>query len=138
MKKLGGILSAIALAAMPVMLAATPSDAARSHVRAYHSAYEGLWSVSIYTRSGSCNASYRYPVAIVGSRVEAVEGETNFQVSGYVTHGGRIGVTVSQGGQSATGYGRLSHSQGGGWWRTSDGQCSGVWSAVRRMPDNRY
>jgi hypothetical protein len=133
MKKLGGILSAIAIAGMLVALAATPSDAARSHVRYLHSAYDGLWSVSIYTRNGSCSASYRYPVAIVGSRVVAAEGEDSFQVSGYVTHGGRIGVTVSQAGQSATGFGRLSRTTGTGWWRTASGECSGVWSAVRRQ-----
>jgi len=44
---------------------------------------------------------------------------------------GAIRVTVAQGGQSASGAGRLSGNSGRGWWRTATGQCSGQWTAER-------
>jgi hypothetical protein len=39
-------------------------------------------------------------------------------------------VTISAGGQSATGMGRLNGTLGGGSW--TGGSCSGSWTAERR------
>jgi hypothetical protein len=109
-------------------VAASPSDAAK----AGRGPYDGLWSVSIITRSGPCDPSYRYPARIVGGRVTQVDNDYSYQISGTVNASGSITVAVSKAGGSATGYGRLSGSHGGGVWRTDGGQCAGSWSAARR------
>ena len=128
MRTFAGAVAAIAMAGALTAATVTPSDAGK-YVR---SPYDGLWSVSIYTQNGPCDPSYRYPARIVGSQVLQADNSFDYQISGVVTRAGGISVTVRRGNQSATGYGRLSRTQGTGWWRTAGGQCSGVWNAVRR------
>jgi hypothetical protein len=126
MRKAGGIFTAIAAAAAMVSLAATASDAAtRSR------AYDGLWSVSIFTKQGPCS-TYRYPARIVGGLMQQAEPDFTYQISGGVNSAGGIIVTVSSGGQSATGRGHLNRTRGVGVWKAAGGQCSGVWNADRR------
>ena len=91
--------------------------------------YDGLWSVSVITEKGDCDPGYRYPIRISnGTLVNA--GDSAFNISGKVGQTGAITVTVSAGGQSATGSGRLAGNGGGGLW--TGGQCSGSWTAERR------
>jgi hypothetical protein len=137
MRKLAQIAIAVLFAGSAIALAASPTNAAPKRARTHHphvgmtSSFDGMWSVSVFTRAGQCDASYRYPAQIIGGRVTG-GGDGSYSVSGYVSPNGRIAVTVSQSNGSATGYGRLSGSHGGGLWRTSGGECSGVWSASRR------
>lgn len=133
MRKLGGVVSAIAIASVLAAIAATPSDAAgKKHVRTRSRAYDGLWSVSIRTKAGPCDASYRYPARIVGGQILQAINDFSYQISGVVVSSGAIAVTVSQGGQSATGYGRLHGARGGGRWSAGGNTCYGTWSAMRR------
>jgi hypothetical protein len=136
MSKLG-VLTAVLMAFVVADLAATTSAApaqaapkrltqARSH------AFDGLWSVSILTQAGPCSAAYRYPARIIGGRVMQATNDFSYQISGAVVASGAILVTVSQGGQSATGYGRLRGASGGGRWTASGNQCYGTWTAMRR------
>jgi hypothetical protein len=91
--------------------------------------YDGLWSVSVVTEKGDCDRGYRYPIRIShGQLVNA--GDAVFTVTGKVAQTGAITVTVSAGGKSATGSGRLAGAAGGGSW--SGGSCSGTWTAERR------
>ena len=126
MKRLG-VLTAVAVAL--VVAAATPSEAAK---KGRSGAYDGLWSVSIRTQAGPCDPSYRYPARIVGGRVLQADNDFSYQISGNVIASGGIAVTVSKGGQSATGYGRLRGSSGGGRWSAGGNTCYGTWSAMRR------
>jgi hypothetical protein len=133
MKKLGGAVTAIAVAGLLVAIAATPSHAdalKRTYVRSH--AYDGLWSVSIRTQYGPCDASYRYPARIVGGQVVQAGSDFSYQISGAVVSSGAIAVTVSKGLGSATGYGRLRGGSGGGRWSAGNNQCYGTWSAMRR------
>jgi hypothetical protein len=123
MRKLGGIVTAAAIAAALVAIAVTPSVAA--------SAFDGLWSVSIFTSQGPCS-TYRYPARIAGGRVTQAEPDFTYQLAGSVNGSGGIVVTVSSGGQSATGRGRLNRTRGTGNWAATGGQCRGTWSAERR------
>jgi hypothetical protein len=127
MRKLG-VLTVVALAGM-LVIAATPSEAAK---RGRSSAYDGLWSVSIRTQAGPCDPSYRYPARIVGGQIRQADNDFSYQISGAVVGSGGIAVTVSKGGQSATGYGRLHGSSGGGRWSAGGNACYGTWSAMRR------
>jgi hypothetical protein len=132
MKNLLRLVSAVAVAAVLSTIATTPSEAARRSARGGATAYDGLWSVLIITVSGTCDRGYRYPVRIIRGRVQHGDADLSYQVYGAVGRGGAIRVTVARGGQSATGYGRLSRNYGSGRWRTSTGQCSGNWTAERR------
>jgi hypothetical protein len=117
-------LFAIAFAALLVGGSSAPSDAIAS------GAFDGDWSVVIYTRHGDCDSSLRYSVHIVDNRV--IAGEPSYQAAGRVAPNGDIHVVVAEGGQSANGFGRLVGNNGSGQWRTSTGQCAGNWTAVRR------
>jgi hypothetical protein len=102
-------------------------------VRAALSAFDGSWSVVIYTQTGGCGPSYRYGVRIVNGRVVNDVGDSA-DLQGRVSPNGAIRVSVSSGGQQANGEGRLSRAAGGGTWRGegSAGSCAGVWQATRR------
>jgi len=121
------VLTAVTVAL--VMAAATPSEAAK---KGRSGAYDGLWSVSIRTEAGPCDPSYRYPARIVGGQVRQADNDFSYQISGNVIASGGIAVTVSKGGQSATGYGKLRGTSGGGHWSAGGNTCYGTWSAMKR------
>jgi|SRR5579863_4506927 hypothetical protein len=122
MRKLGGVVTAAAIAAA---LAAAIPFAARAA-----NSYDGSWSVTIYTQAGNCPSSLRYGVRVARGRV--FTDDQSYQVNGTVAPNGATRVMVSEQGQSASGTGRLSGNAGAGRWRTSTGQCSGQWTAARR------
>jgi len=95
-------------------------------------AFDGNWSVVIYTRSGACDAAYRSGVQIQNGIIFPDGGGLNW--NGRVSPKGAVRVSVSAGGQSASGSGRLSRNSGGGTWRGQGnrGRCSGTWTAERR------
>jgi hypothetical protein len=128
-----GAAKTIAIGSLIAAMTAVPADAAQKRaMQARSHPYDGLWSVSIHTQAGPCDASYRYPARIVGGRVLQADNDFSYQISGAVVASGAILVTVSQGGQSATGYGRLRGASGGGRWSAGGNQCYGTWSAMRR------
>ena len=116
---------AASFAALLVALPSAPSDAARRP-----SAFDGQWSVVIYTTYGDCDRSLRYSLQIIGGQI--VSAQQNYQLAGAVATNGSIRVTVAEAGRSASGSGRLVGNNGSGQWRTSTGQCAGQWTAVRR------
>jgi hypothetical protein len=118
---------AIVFGALLVASTSAPSDAVAG------GAYDGNWSVVINTQRGDCDRSLRYSVRIVNSQVQA--GEQSYQAAGRVSASGEIRVVVAEGGQSASGLGRLVGNSGRGEWHTSTGQCAGSWTAVRRGAD---
>ena len=117
---------------LAVATAATAATRRAAHLHPHSRVYDGLWSVSIRTAVGPCDSSYRYPARIVGGRITQADTSLSYQISGAVVPNGAIAVTVSRGGHSATGYGRLRGTSGGGRWSTEANQCSGTWSAMRR------
>jgi hypothetical protein len=136
MRKPGGFVIALVLAAGVAAVAATPSYAAGKKKHYTRSAvYDGLWSVSIRTKSGPCDAAYRYPARIVSGQIVQADNDFSYQISGAVVSSGAMAVMVNKGLGSATGYGRLHGATGYGRWSTSGNQCSGTWSALRRAAD---
>jgi hypothetical protein len=125
MKNLSRLLLAPTIAAA-LLLACTPTNAAH---RGGGSAYDGTWSVAIYTLRGDCG-SVRVAARIVGSRVYSED--QSYQANGAVGANGVIRVAVAGAGRSASGSGRLSHNAGAGRWWSPRGECSGSWSASRR------
>jgi hypothetical protein len=114
------------LATLVLGFVCTPTNAAH---RGGSSAYDGTWSVAIYTLRGDC-ASVRVAARILGGRVYSED--QSYQSNGAVGANGVIRVTVAGAGRSALGFGRLSNNSGAGRWRSSRGECSGSWSATRR------
>jgi hypothetical protein len=97
--------------------------------------FNGNWSVVIYTRRGNCDPTYRYGVSIYNG---VVSGGGGASLSGRVSRSGNVQVSVSSGGSSAHGSGRLivdrsGYGRGSGSWRGSgpNGACSGSWAASR-------
>jgi hypothetical protein len=123
---------AVTAAALLAVSVASPSDAARRARNLPSPAFDGLWSVSIITQNGDCTRAYRYPLRIADGYVTKATDDSSYEVSGAVGRSGAIGVTVSGGGQSASGVGRLTRNFGRGIWHTSNGECSGNWTAERR------
>jgi hypothetical protein len=93
-------------------------------------AYDGLWSVSIVTEKGACDPGYRYPIRITNGVLVNAGDVQAISINGKVAATGAITVTVSAGGKSANGSGRLAGDLGGGHW--TGGECSGSWTAERR------
>jgi hypothetical protein len=122
----GAVAALIAIASTIMASAILASSASLAVPR-----YDGLWSVSIVTEKGDCDRGYRYPVRISNGTL-ANDGDTIFTITGKVVGSGAVTVTVSAGGKSATGSGRLAGNIGVGSW--TGGSCSGSWSAERRGP----
>ena len=120
------VLSRLMVAPAVLLLACTTTNAAH---RGGGSAYDGTWSVAIYTLRGDCS-SVRVAARIVGGRVYSKD--QSYQANGAVSAKGVIRVSVVSSRLSASGSGRLSNNSGAGSWRTSRGECSGSWSASRR------
>ena len=125
MKDLSRLLLAPTVAAA-LLLACSATNAAH---RGGGSAYDGTWSVAIYTLRGDCG-SVRVAARIIGGRVYSED--QSYQANGTVGANGVIRVAVAGAGRSASGSGRLSHNSGAGRWSSSRGECSGRWSASRR------
>jgi len=94
--------------------------------------YDGLWSVQIVSQAGPCGQGYvTYPVRIARGIVQNA-GSMSGAVAGRVDRRGAVRVSVSSGGQSAQGVGRLSSSRGSGRWSSPTSGCSGYWTATRQ------
>jgi hypothetical protein len=96
------------------------------------STFDGLWRVQIVSQAGVCGQGYvTYPVRIVGGVMQNA-GSMSFAVSGQVDRRGAVRVSLSGGGQSASGVGRLSRASGTGQWFSPTIGCSGFWTAARQ------
>jgi hypothetical protein len=122
------IFAAIIAAAL-MAASSVPSEAVARAPLA--NAYDGQWSVVIYTLRGDCDRALRYSLQIVGGQVQTQN--PGYQAAGMVQGSGAIRVVVRQGGRYASGSGRLSGNRGRGYWRIDHGQCSGQWTAERRL-----
>ena len=88
--------------------------------------YDGLWNVTIVTKTGSCEASVQYPLTVTDGKVSAPGAD----VSGHVGHEGIVKVSIG----SAYANGQLNGKTGSGKWNGASGgiPCSGRWEASRQ------
>ena len=110
------ILGAIAFGLLATVLAAEPAFA--------QTPYDGLWNVTIMTRTGSCEPSIQYPLTVTDGRVSGAA-----DVSGSVGREGIVKVSI----RGAYANGQLSGNGGSGKWNGASGgiACSGRWQASR-------
>ncbi len=118
----------VAIAAIATLSTAAPAPTTASAMRG---GFDGGWSVVIMTQRGGCSNGVRFGVDIHDG---VFYSSGSFDIHGRVTGNGATTVRVAAGGQSASASGRLFGNSGSGTWRgvSSDGPCSGSWSASRR------
>jgi hypothetical protein len=108
---LGSVLAVSALTAAPV---------------AAQSPYDGLWTVTVMTKTGSCEPSARSTLTVTDGHVSA----PGAQVSGSIGREGLVRVSIN----GAYANGQLSGNTGSGKWNGASGgiPCSGRWEASRQ------
>jgi len=96
--------------------------------------YDGNWSVLIITEKGDCDTAYCYAVGVANGQIRYT-GNAAIDMSGTVTAGGAVKVSIKMGDKGATGTGHLAASTGAGRWQGAAGAgaaCTGRWEAERR------
>ena len=86
--------------------------------------YDGLWNVTILTKTGSCEPSVQYPLTVTDGRVSGAA-----DVSGSIGREGIVKVSI----RGAYANGQLNGNGGSGRWNGASGgiACSGRWEASR-------
>jgi hypothetical protein len=87
--------------------------------------YDGLWNVTILTRTGNCEPSARYPLTVTEGKVLGAA-----DVSGSIGREGNVKVAI----HGAYANGQLNGNGGSGRWNAASGgiACSGRWEALRQ------
>jgi len=98
------------------ILASVPASA--------QSPYDGLWQVTVVTKSGSCDAQTTSTVNVADGKI------SGGPVSGTVGSGGLVRVSIN----GAYANGQLSGNSGSGKWNGASAgvACSGRWEAARQ------
>jgi hypothetical protein len=116
-----------------ILLAATVTAAALTQATYVRAAgkYDGTWSVVVYTRSGPCDAAYRFSGQIVNGMIVYSGG--GIDLAGRVRSNGAASLRVSSGSAFAVASGHLNAARGAGTWygQASGGRCAGNWVAQR-------
>ena len=88
--------------------------------------YDGLWQVTVVTKTGSCDAQTTSTLTVSEGRVSSGGGP----VSGSVGIGGLVRVSIN----GAYANGQLSGNSGSGKWNGASAgvPCSGRWEASRQ------
>ena len=88
--------------------------------------YDGLWQVTVVTKSGSCDAHSASTVTVSEGKVTG----SGAPVSGTFGSGGLVRVSIN----GAYAAGQLSGNSGSGKWNGASAgvPCSGRWEASRR------
>jgi hypothetical protein len=117
-----------------ILLAATVTASALTQATYVRAAtkYDGAWSVVIYTRSGQCDAAYRFSGQITNGII-SYSGAFSVDFSGRVRPGGAAWARVSSGANYALASGHMTVTRGGGVWHGQgpNGRCAGTWVATR-------
>jgi hypothetical protein len=88
--------------------------------------YDGLWSVTIMTSTGSCEPSASSTLTVADGKISGA----GANVSGSIGNGGLVKVSIN----GAYANGQLSGNAGSGKWNGASGgiPCSGRWQASRQ------
>src|ERR1700722_128669 len=90
------------------------------------SPYDGLWQVTVVTKTGSCEPQTSSTLTVTDGKISAAGAE----VSGSVGRGGLVRVSIN----GAYANGQLSGNAGSGKWNGASAgvPCSGRWQASRQ------
>jgi hypothetical protein len=86
--------------------------------------FDGVWDVTVETRSGNCDASASYRLTVRDGRVSGPN-----DISGTVVHEGMVKVSLN----GAFANGQLVGKTGSGRWNAASAgkPCSGRWEATK-------
>jgi type 1 fimbria pilin len=109
---------AVFLASALTALAAAPAIA--------QTPYDGLWNVTIVTKTGSCEPSARSTLTVADGKISAAGAD----VSGSIGREGVVRVSIN----GAYANGHLNGNAGSGKWNGASAgiPCSGHWEASRQ------
>jgi len=107
-------LAAAGAAALPIVPALAQSP------------YDGLWTVTVVTKTGNCEPTAQYPLTVTDGKITA----SGADISGRVGPAGLVKVSF----QGAFANGQLNGNVGSGKWNGASGgiPCSGHWQASRQ------
>jgi type 1 fimbria pilin len=88
--------------------------------------YDGLWNVTVVTKSGNCEPSTRSTLTVEDGKVSAAGAD----VTGSIGREGAVRVSI----RGAYANGQLSGNAGSGKWNGASAgiPCSGRWEASRQ------
>ena len=88
--------------------------------------YDGLWNVTIVTRTGSCEPQARSTLTVADGKISAAGAD----VTGSIGREGAVRVSIN----GAYANGHLSGNAGSGKWNGASAgiPCSGHWEASRQ------
>ena len=100
------------------LIASAPANA--------QSPYDGLWNVTVVTKTGSCEATTNSTLTVTDGKISA----SGAEVSGSVGHEGLVRVSIN----GAYANGQLNGNAGSGKWNGASAgiPCSGRWEASRQ------
>jgi hypothetical protein len=85
--------------------------------------YDGVWNVTMITRTGSCQPTAFYPLVVADGKVSGAA-----DLSGSVGQNGAVRASL----RGAFANGQLSGNAGSGRWNAASAPCSGRWMATRQ------
>jgi hypothetical protein len=87
--------------------------------------YDGIWSVTVITRTGSCQPATSYPLVVADGKVSGAA-----DLSGSVGRNGAVRASL----KGAFANGQLNGNAGSGKWNSASAgmPCSGRWMATRQ------
>jgi hypothetical protein len=90
------------------------------------SPYDGLWHVTIVTKTGNCEATASSTLTVTDGKISA----NGANVSGHIGNEGLVRVSIN----GAYANGQLSGNAGSGRWNGASAgiPCSGRWQASRQ------
>ena len=108
----------VSFLAAAATVAATPASA--------QSPYDGLWQVTVVTKTGSCDAQTTSTLTVSDGKISG----SGAPISGSVGSGGLVRVSIN----GAYANGQLSGNSGSGKWNGASAgvACSGRWEASRQ------
>jgi hypothetical protein len=119
----------LTVAAMACLGVASVAEAATKR-GASPRAFDGRWSVMVFTEQGVCDRASRLSLGIRDGRIEMADSMA--AATGRVDARGRVAVQVVNGADVLAASGSLGASSGSGAWRAPSKQCAGRWVAERR------
>ena len=90
-----------------------------------HTDYDGVWNVTVITRTGSCQPTTSYPLVVTDGNVSGAA-----DLSGSVGRNGMVRASL----KGAFANGQLHGNAGSGRWNSASAgmPCSGRWMATRQ------
>src|SRR5580658_5331089 len=97
-----------------------------AHPAGARTPYDGVWNVTIMTKSGSCEPTARSTLTVTDGKISAPGSD----VAGTIGHEGLVRVSIN----GAYANGQLSGNAGWGKWNGASAgvPCSGRWEASRQ------